>query len=143
MKPELFKSDWADAYCAALDTDERYRERAAGWEGSVGLLIQADPELGPADDRAVLLDLHRGRCRGAIADPGDALDEAAFVLTGPATAWRRILAGELDPILALMSGKLKLSRGSLPKLLPYAAAAKRMVVVARGVETTLPAQWTV
>lgn len=142
MKPELFQSDWAAAFCAALDADATYREAAAGWQGAVGLVLQADADLGPPEDRTVLLDLHRGRCRGASADPGPALEEAAFVLTGPATQWRRILAGDLDPIFALMSGKLKLTRGSLPKLLPWASAAKRMVSVARTVEATLPPGWT-
>lgn len=53
MKPELFKSDWAQAFCAALDASERYRRVAAGWEGSVGLVLEADAGLGIPEDRAV------------------------------------------------------------------------------------------
>lgn len=142
MTPELFTPEWAASFCAALDADESYRERAAGWQGSVAMVIRADAALGWPEDRSVLLDLHEGRCREAQADPGEALHEAAFVLSGPAESWRRILAGRLDPILALMSGKLKLTRGSLPKLLPYASAAKRMVATAREVDAVLPPEWT-
>jgi len=43
-----------------------------------------------------------------------------------------------DPLFALMGGKLKLERGSVSALLPFARAAKEMVTAATRVPTRFP-----
>lgn len=148
MKPPLFSPRWADDFCRRLDDNPRYRELAADWDGAVALAVEADPALGVPEDVVVVLDLHRGRCRGAgIDSPADPTPgpetgpEAEFVLTGPAAVWRRVLAEGLDPILALMTGKLKLTRGSMAGLLPFAGAAKEIVTTARTLDAEPPPGW--
>ena len=50
---------WADELRASSD----YRQAALKWEGSLVLEMEADPEKGVLDDRAVFLDLWRNRTR--------------------------------------------------------------------------------
>ena len=55
--------------------------------------------------------------------------------------WKNVLAGKTDPIVGLMGGKLKLAKGSLFALLPYAKAAKELVASAIRVDTSFPEGW--
>ena len=52
-----------------------------------------------------------------------------------------MLAGKTDPIVGLMGGKLKLAKGSMFALLPYAKAAKQLVASAIDVDTSFPEGW--
>ena len=56
-----------------------------------------------------------------------------FVLSGSTGAWEQVLSGRVAPLLAIMSGKLKLTRGSLAELLPYVTAAKELVTAVASV----------
>jgi putative sterol carrier protein len=137
-KHEAFSHGWAQALCATLHADPGYRVAAARWEGAILLRVDADPDQGFAEDRAVFLDLHRGECRGArAARPAD-FDHASFVLSGGATAWREVLAGRLEPVAAATRGKLRLDRGSLIRLLPHAESARRLLAAARRIDTAWP-----
>ena len=53
--------------------------------------------------------------------------------------WKRVLAGDLEPIFGIMSGKLELARGSLAKLVPQIAAARELVAAAARIDTVFPA----
>lgn len=139
--PELFTDAWARAFCAELAANPRYRQAAQGWEGAIGMVLGEDPEHGVDEDRPIILDLWHGACRGARAAGEEDLEAAPFVLSAPGGVWRRIFGGDLDPIFALMSGKLTMPRGTVARLLPYTAAAKEMVATARRVKATLPPGW--
>ncbi|MEM8931583.1 MAG: SCP2 sterol-binding domain-containing protein [Acidobacteriota bacterium] len=129
---DLFGPTWTAAFADALGDSERYATAAATWEGSLVLEIVADTT------RSVFLDLHRGTCRAArVADTADH-DEATYLLSGDLATWKRVLAGEIDPLFGLMTGKLKLRRGSLAALTPYVEAARELVACARAVPTRFP-----
>jgi putative sterol carrier protein len=115
-----------------LNESDDYRSAAATWEGGVGLLLD-DGE--PAGRRAVVLDLWHGACRSAgITDP-DNLDAAEYVFRGSTPAWRQILTEGGSPVLALMTGKIRLAKGELTALLPYAGAARELLRLAGSVPT--------
>ena len=69
------------------------------------------------------------------------LDETPYIISAEPEAWKSVLAGKTDPIVGLMGGKLKLSKGSLFALLPYAKAAKELVNSAIAVDTSYPDGW--
>ncbi len=132
MHLEAFSHQWAQAWARALNESDEYRSAAASWEGAVGLLLD-DGE--PAGRRAVLLDLWHGACRSArITDP-DNLDAARFVFRGSSAAWRQILTEGGSPVLALMTGRIRLAKGDLSALLPYAGAARELLSLAGSVPT--------
>ena len=135
---EIFTQEWAEAWCRAINDNGAYREAAKNWEGPVGLVMRADAGQGIPEPRAVVADLWHGECRGAQATEGGDASDAAYVIAADVSVWKSVLDGETDPIVGLMGGKLKLEKGSLFKLLPYAKAAKEMVASAQAVETEFP-----
>ena len=132
MSLEAFSQGWAEAWASELNGSEAYRTTAERWEGAVALVLE---DSDPAARRAVFLDLWHGRCRSArTADP-DGLDEAAYVFAGDLAAWKQVLATGGSPVLALMTGSIRLAKGSLSSLLPYASAAKQLLELAGRVPT--------
>jgi putative sterol carrier protein len=141
MATAIFTDAWAVAWCRELTTSIAYRQAAARWEGALVLILEADAALGIDPELAVFLDVHHGTCRSARAATAEDRETAPYVLQGNAAAWKRILAGEVEPLTALMTGKLRLTQGSLAKLLPYVQAAKELVAAARRIPSTFPPGW--
>ena len=137
---EILSDEWASAWCEALNASATYRTAAASWEGAVVVAVRRDPGRG-VEPRAVFLDLWRGACREArAAAPADET-AARYVLTADATTWVGLLSGALDPLAAVMSGALELTKGSVVSLFPQVAAAKELVAVARGLRGSPPPSW--
>jgi putative sterol carrier protein len=135
---EVFTEEWCAACCERLNDSERYRQAAAGWQGSVVLQMAADPAAGIDTDRAVWIDAHDGVCRGTRVATADDLQSATYVFRADAGEWRRLLAGETDPIASAMAGRLRLTRGNLFALAKYAQAAREMVIAAGAAGGTFP-----
>jgi putative sterol carrier protein len=129
----LFSSDWAAALERELAGDDDFRRHAGSWRASLLLVLEADDFHGIREERVLFLDLaHASGHAVRPALPGD--DRAARVrVAGPAAAWLDVLGGGLDPSTALMSGRLRLERGSLFSLLPHLEAARRLFAAARRV----------
>lgn len=128
---------WANAYKDAINQNALYRKAAADWEqGSVALVCKAEPKLGLAQAEAIILDLLRGECRGVVYTNDELdLDDAAFVIEASYAQWRAIIAGELDPILAMLTSQLRLSKGHLPTLIKDVEGSQQLVLSAARVET--------
>ncbi len=133
---EIFTDAWAEAYKDALNKNEAYAEAGSDWEGPMAFLVRADPAHGLPEPRAVVLDLEHGTCHEAFSSSEKEAREAAdYVIEGSRNVWLDVLDGKLQPLKALMFGKLKLKKGKMRDLLPYTKAAKEMVESAREVPT--------
>ena len=130
---ELFSEAWARAWCAALNASEGYRAAARNWEGVVALVMS-----GGESRRAAVIDSAGGVCRMARAADAADLDGAGYVFEAGADVWREVFTGQIAPAMALMTGKLKLSRGSLAALMPHAAAARELLAAAGTVPVAFP-----
>jgi len=135
---EVFTEEWARACCDALNRSAAYRASAATWEGEIILSMSADAAQGVAADRAIYIDTHRGECRRAHVAGEEEMERAAFAFRADPATWKRLLARELEPVAAVMQGKLRLVRGNLFALAKYAQAAKDMVAAAGEVGGTFP-----
>jgi SCP-2 sterol transfer family len=134
MAHDLFSTDWALAWRTAIEASAAIKA-SRGWRWPLVLIARG---AGVVEDRAVWLDLCDGECREArVATEAD-LAEAPFVLSADLEVWERLLERALEPIAGVMKGQLKLVRGSLAALLPYAAAAKELVSAATLVPTRFP-----
>jgi putative sterol carrier protein len=137
MSYEMFTHDWAVACGEQINANEEYRQAALDWHWPLVLVMTAVPGLS-LPERSVYLDLFAGDCREArAATPAD-VESVPYLISADPKTWRKLLEREIEPIFALMRGKLKLVRGSLVALLPYVAAAKEMVLSAACVETRYP-----
>ena len=132
----VFSDDWARACAEVLNQRDGYRTAAATWEGAILLMMTA---IGPdRGERRVFLDLWHGDCRLARAAGPEDEAAARYVLSGTVIAWRQVLTGSQAPLVAIMTGKLRLTKGSLVELIPYVNAAKELVAAAALVEASFP-----
>ena len=141
MPAEIFTDDWAQLWADRINANESYRKAAEKWEGAIGLVMTADPDMGIPEERVVIADLWHGECRSARAAGGTDLEDVPYLISSNPATWSKVLARKTDPIVGLMGKKLELARGSLFALLPYAKAAKELVNSAIAVETTFPEGW--
>ena len=128
MAAEIFTEDWARQWGDRINDNAEYKAAAAKWEGAIAMVMTPDPEMGVPHERIVIADLWHGDCRGAKAASENELEETPYLIKAEPAAWKSVLGGKTDPIVGLMGGKLKLAKGSLFALLPYAKAAKELVV---------------
>ncbi|MGH8905800.1 MAG: SCP2 sterol-binding domain-containing protein [Egibacteraceae bacterium] len=129
--------EWLEQYMATINTSEPYRKAAATWEGELALVIEADPARSWPETRAAVLDLWHGECRAVrVADEREA-DTVPFCIRGVYSRWRDVMRKELDPVTAIMQGKLRL-RGDMGVWMRYVTASKELVNAASDVPTEFP-----
>jgi putative sterol carrier protein len=141
MAAEIFTDDWAHLWADKINENADYKKAAAKWEGAIAMVMTPDGDMGIEKERIVIADLWHGDCRSASAGAGPDLDDVPYLIKSTPANWKSVLAGKTDPIVGLMGGKLKLAKGSLFALLPYAKAAKELVNSAIAVDTTYPDGW--
>jgi len=98
--------------CARLNASETFQNVAK----------KAGAFLFQAGELSVFLRIELGRC--AEARLGGTPEEADFVIEASPEAWEKLVRGELDVVSAFTRGQLKLKKGNLFALMPYAQAAK-------------------
>ncbi len=104
----LFPSDnWFQALKEKLNSDERYAQIAAKWEGDMRFIIEPNGPL--KDPMVAYLDLWHGKCRDAFLEVNPEARKPAFILKAPYDNFAKVVKGELDPMQALMTRKLSLS----------------------------------
>jgi putative sterol carrier protein len=135
MAHEVFTQDWAVAWGEAIRASDAYRAAAQRWQWPMVITMILGPEW---PERSVFLDLFAGDCREARSATETDRAAAPYILSGDFHAWKQVLEGEADPILALMKGTLKLEKGSLAALIPYVTAARELVAAAARVPYRLP-----
>ena len=128
---------WFQELIAQINDSEDYLAAAAAWEGDISFLVEAEPDRGIARDVWGRLDLWHGTCRG-----GGLVDEergraSAYVIGAPYSRWKEVVLGDLDPVRAMMQGKLRV-QGDLPTIVRYVRAANELVNLCGEVETTFP-----
>lgn len=125
---------WLVALKDVLNTDTRYADVAKNWEGDLAFVVQAD-EPGQPELPLLYLDLWHGKCRSVRVYSPHAPDlpKAKFLLKAPLRNLRKILAGELDPMQAMMTRRLNVE-GNMAYMLRNVPTVLDFVRCARLVE---------
>ncbi len=138
MVVAAFLSDeWFEAFIAEINASPEYRTAATDWEGDVALLIEAEPDKGVPADVWALLDLWHGACRGGGPIERARGESASYVIAAPYTRWKDVVLGDLDPIRAMVQGKLRV-RGDLATIVRQVRSANELVRLTGEVETEFP-----
>ena len=125
MDDFLFSETWARACREEINASAAYRDAAKTWEDAVVFAMDA-----PAGTRGVFVDLWHGECREArTLQPGD-LDRAPFVIRGDEATWHDVFEGRIEPLQALMVGRLKLEKGNVGALAFHIKSARELVAAA-------------
>lgn len=128
---------WFQELVTRINASVAYREAAADWEGDIAFLVEAEPDRGLSADVWGLLDLWHGTCRGGGVIEAGRGREAAYILKAPYSRWKEVVTGELDPIKAMMQGKLKV-QGDLPTIVRQVRAANELVELTQQIPTEFP-----
>ncbi len=107
---------WLNALVTILNSDEKYAETAKKWEGDIIYKVLPDDKSG---EESILLymDLWHGQCREAkILSQIEEKSEAKFIFEMTRSQAIKILEGEIDPIQAMVTRRLKV-RGDIGYML--------------------------
>jgi putative sterol carrier protein len=130
---------WAEALATAINASSEYRNAGAkwgdGWNGNILLVFESDATL--PTTHALLVELERGRCRGASFVRGSAPPDAGFGLRAPFAVWRDVLARETLAATAILTGKMKIEGDKLT-LLKHTAAHRALIACAAALDTMFP-----
>ena len=137
---EVFSEEWARSWCLALNGDPAFRAAGGNWVGDVAV-VMTKSTAGDSPMRAVRVDIRHGECVTAEPIRESEIEQAGFVLTATGAVWREVLAGRQNPLVALMTGKLRLTKGSLADLLPYGTMARELIRLALEMEAAIPEGW--
>ena len=132
---EVFTDSWTARFREEINRSASFRTHGATWEAPIALEMSF---RGRAKPRRVVLHLHRGTCEEAHCATPDSGEDLELVIRTDVAGWQRILAGRMDPIWGIVSGKLKLVQGSLTDLIPFAQAAKALVDSAALIDADFP-----
>lgn len=122
--------EWLKALQQALNSDAGYASVARNWEGDLAFVIEPERSQEPA---VLYLDLWHGKCRAAsFHRGGEAAPQAKFVLKAPLENFRKILRGEVDPMQAMVTRKLRVE-GPMAYILRNVPTVLDFVRVARSV----------
>jgi putative sterol carrier protein len=127
--------EWLQALKDKLNSDEKYAKTAHNWEGEIVFFIEPG---GPVSEAMIFYtDLWHGKCRDAFMVEDEVkLKELApaFILTAPYQSFVRVLKGQLDPMQAMITRKLKV-QGSMGYMMRNVPTVLDFVRCAKEIET--------
>ena len=107
--------EWLIAFQDLLNNDPQYAKIAKNWEGDV--LFEVEPEDPGVDPAYFHMDLWHGECRGVnYYFDGQERPDSKFTLTATTARYKSILNGELDPLQAMATRRLRV-KGNMAYLL--------------------------
>ena len=132
----IFPSEeWLQGLEEKLNSDSRYHEIAKNWEGDLLFLIE--PEGNLKERLTFYLDLWHGHCRKVEYKPEIASHpNPTFTLTARYKDIASILQGNLNPMTAMMTSKLKV-KGSMAYMMRNVPTVLDFVRVAQEVTTEI------
>ena len=125
MPVDAFSAEWARAFKDEINRSEVYRKAARGWQWTVGLVVEAEPDHNFPEARGVVMDLFEGEARDIKVGTATEAQACDFVITAPYSRWKQVATKELDATRGMLQGKLKL-KGNLPTVVRYTKASQEM-----------------
>lgn len=108
---------WLKALETILNSDEKYAETAKKWEGDIIYKITPDEKSSTESPILLYMDLWHGKCREArILEQIEEKPDAKFIFDMTKSQAIKVLEGELDPMQAMVTRRLKV-RGDIAYML--------------------------
>lgn len=137
MELEFMSDAWVAALADRLNASEAYKKAAKNWRSSMAFALLPEPEKN-IEQRAAVLDLHEGACRGAKLEQGPGPYEADYVIRGVSENWQKLLKKEVFPVPAIMGGQLQLVKGNTMSLMTQMPAVQALLDEAGALPTRFP-----
>ncbi len=127
----IFPSEaWVKLLEEKLNTDTRYGQVAARWEGDMAIVVE--PDAGLPESMVFYFDLWHGKCRAARQIANLAEVSPAFILKASYGNLKKVVLGELDPMQAMLTRKLDVKGNmavmmrNVPTVLDFVRCAKEV-----------------
>src|SRR5689334_12461118 len=133
MAAILFPSDeWIKTLMDRLNSSATYAEVARNWEGDLTFRVE-NPDQSVT---LLYLDLWHGKCREAflVRPENNHPPASAFRLSAPLENFIKVMRGELDPVQAMITGKVKV-QGNMVMLMKNIPTVLEFVQTCRGIQT--------
>lgn len=133
----LFPSDeWVREWVELANGSAEFEASGAGWDGAVGAVVEADPKRGVPTTLYLRLDGREGKWLGHELGTSPAVVESAvFTLRAPYWRWKQLVGQDLNPLKAVLQGKLRVS-GHAPAILRRVSSLTILMRLAGELETT-------
>jgi putative sterol carrier protein len=128
-------AEWVKAACEEVNKSQAYKDAAKIWEGDMYFIVE--PEGGLKEKIIMYFDLWHGECRSASVVTDESEKTPAYRFWAPLGIWRQILDKKLDPVQAMMTGKLNL-KGDMSRIMRSPKAASELVNCMLKIETEFP-----
>ena len=125
MAIDAYSAEWADAFRREINASSTYRAAAEKWEGTVGLIVLAEPDKNVPEDLGIFLDLWHGEARDVRIVSRAEAEAADYAITGSYSRWKQVATKQMDAIKGMMLGRLKL-RGNFATLVRYTKASQEL-----------------
>jgi putative sterol carrier protein len=130
MRPKFPSPEWLNALSDKLNNDSRYASIASKWEADMTIIVEPGGEL--KDPLYYYFDLWHGKCRrvAVLNDPEE--EKPVFVLTASYENISKIMKGELDPMQAMLTRKMKVQGNlvvmmrNVPTVLDFVRCAREV-----------------
>lgn len=136
-KVDVFSDEWCKAWEDKVKASEDFAVYNKGWQGDMGCVMQKDPEKNVPEDQFLHIDFEDGVVNGITMVDREKAENSKFVLSGPYVRWKQVAKRELDPIKAMMQGKLKL-KGNLPYVVKYLKGVQEAIRCLTEVDSIYP-----
>jgi putative sterol carrier protein len=136
-KVKAMTQEWMDAYKAAIMADPEYKDIAKNWEGSVALVVNADPDRGVPEPVYLFMDYWHGDVGEFVVCDKAKAESAKFVMSGDYARWKQVALKELDSTKALLQGKLKM-KGDLPYVVRNIKVVNKVIDILGRIDTLWP-----
>jgi putative sterol carrier protein len=132
----LFPSEeWIEAWVALANQSAEFEASGEGWEGAVGIVIEADPRSGVPEPLFMRLEGRDGKWLShALGTDDGMLRDTVFVLRAPYLRWKQLVRQELHPVKGLLQGRIRI-QGHLPVILKWIASVGVLARLAGEVDT--------
>jgi len=123
-KLKILTEEWVEAFGKAINDNPNYKPSALTWEGDMLLVIEPSGNLD--HEVRIFIGLYHGECTGTRLVPEGEDIQTEYVMAGPYDNFVSVMKKEIDPIRAIMAGKLRLE-GDMAKLMRHTKAALEIV----------------
>jgi len=135
MATKFPSDEWAKLMMDDLNKSDAYMEAAKNWEGDFYFIIEPKDKGG--QQSLLYMDLWHGKCREACLVTDPAARKPVFLLSGSMENWKKVMTKQVDPMQAMMTGKLKL-QGNMAMVMKNVRAAKELVESCTRIDTEYP-----
>lgn len=124
----FFEEEWALLFKEALEKSEKFKKESRGFSAWVSLILLPEKNVKPKTLR-----VYFNNCKVEKLEV-QSFKKSDFYLAGNLKNWRLVSSGKLDPIKAILIGRIKF-KGDLKVAIKYTLAVRTAISLLKNIPT--------